>query len=549
MRLAGVDPTASDPALHLRRWALVGVLLAAEGALLSARLDAAPVEQRLPQWWGALLAQLGVAMPLATAVATAAVLFAGGRLRAEAARVAALIARPRWSWSFLAGHLIAFVLFFQLSVFIFEGDLNQSAVSGLWIWVWGLLGLGALGLSAAIVAPRRALLPLLWGAAKVLPASLVIGVAAWGAGQLTDEWWIPLQRSTMSVVQTLLTQAGQLVVRPGEFVIGTDRFLVEITAKCSGYEGVGLIGVFVGVYLWLFRQRLRFPQALLLLPIGLVMVWCANALRIAALILLGTWISPDIAVMGFHAYSGSLLFCAIALGLVAGAQRSTWFAAAHVPDAAVEAGTATTAYLGPLLAILLTSMLTGLVSSGGFDVLYPLRVLAAGATLYAFRREYSALRWRWSWLAVAAGAVGFGIWIAFAPSVVPLEDADAVPVGLASLPGGWAAFWLIWRVVGAVVTVPIAEELAFRGYLMRRLMVPTFRDVPIGQFSWPSFVISSILFGALHGRFVLGTLCGMIYALMLCRRGELSDAVVAHATTNALLTTYVLLSGNWSVWG
>ena len=41
----------------------------------------------------------------------------------------------------------------------------------------------------------------------------------------------------------------------------------------------------------------------------------------------------------------------------------------------------------------------------------------------------------------------------------------------------------------------------------------------------------------------------LLYAIALYRRGELADAVVAHATTNALLTAYVLAMGSWAVWG
>ena len=40
----------------------------------------------------------------------------------------------------------------------------------------------------------------------------------------------------------------------------------------------------------------------------------------------------------------------------------------------------------------------------------------------------------------------------------------------------------------------------------------------------------------------------MMSVLDADHRGELSDAVLAHATTNALLAAYVLISGNWGMW-
>jgi hypothetical protein len=34
----------------------------------------------------------------------------------------------------------------------------------------------------------------------------------------------------------------------------------------------------------------------------------------------------------------------------------------------------------------------------------------------------------------------------------------------------------------------------------------------------------------------------------VARRGKLGDAVVAHATTNAILTAYVLVCNQWQFW-
>jgi CAAX prenyl protease-like protein len=120
--------------------------------------------------------------------------------------------------------------------------------------------------------------------------------------------------------------------------------------------------------------------------------------------------------------------------------------------------------------------------------------------------------------------------------------------GLEGVPAGLAALWLVFRVAGSVVAVPLAEELAFRGYLTRRLIARDFQSVAPGRFTWLSFLVSSGLFGLLHGRWLAGTLVGMLYALALYRRGKVGDAVLAHATTNVLLAVYVLTTENWSLW-
>ena len=59
-----------------------------------------------------------------------------------------------------------------------------------------------------------------------------------------------------------------------------------------------------------------------------------------------------------------------------------------------------------------------------------------------------------------------------------------------------------------------------------------------------SFVISSVAFGVLHGRWLAGILAGMLYALAQYRRGEISDAIVAHAVTQR--PAGGLCSGSWA---
>ena len=88
---------------------------------------------------------------------------------------------------------------------------------------------------------------------------------------------------------------------------------------------------------------------------------------------------------------------------------------------------------------------------------------------------------------------------------------------------------------GTAVVVPIAEELAFRGYLARRLIHASFQRVPVGSFTMVSFLGSSFLFGMAHEEWLLGIFAGMAYAAVLYRRRNLADAIVAHGVTNALL--------------
>src|SRR5215510_9416287 len=145
------------------------------------------------------------------------------------------------------------------------------------------------------------------------------------------------------------------------------------------------------------------------------------------------------------------------------------------------------------------------------------------------------------------GMAVFAIWAVFLPT--PTNATAGWPSALQSVSIYSAGAWFVMRVIGYVVIVPLAEELAFRGFLTRRIMRADFQNVAAGSFSWISFLISSILFGALHGKLWLtGTVAGMLFALALYRRRSLGDAVQSHATTNALLAIYAVTTGNWAAW-
>jgi len=111
-----------------------------------------------------------------------------------------------------------------------------------------------------------------------------------------------------------------------------------------------------------------------------------------------------------------------------------------------------------------------------------------------------------------------------------------------------AAGWLAFRIIGAVITVPVAEELAFRGYLLRKLVSVRFEAVSYRHFTILSWVGSSVLFATLHDHWFAGFAVGLIFALAAYLNDRLSDAVVAHATANGLLAIWVLATRNWSLW-
>jgi CAAX prenyl protease-like protein len=138
------------------------------------------------------------------------------------------------------------------------------------------------------------------------------------------------------------------------------------------------------------------------------------------------------------------------------------------------------------------------------------------------------------------------VWILAARFLLP---ASGMPEKLASLPAALRGFWIVSRVTGSVLVVPIAEELAYRGYLMRRLVNADFESVSFRSVRWLALTVTAIAFGLAHGVLWLpGIVAGLAYGLILVRRGSLGEAVAAHATTNALIAAGVLAGNQWQLW-
>jgi CAAX prenyl protease-like protein len=80
-------------------------------------------------------------------------------------------------------------------------------------------------------------------------------------------------------------------------------------------------------------------------------------------------------------------------------------------------------------------------------------------------------------------------------------------------------------------------------------MSADFESLSVRSFSFVALLVSSVVFGLLHGdRWLAGSVAGLLYAGAFLRRGKIGDAVIAHATTNALLAGLVLFSHRWYLW-
>lgn len=455
---------------------------------------------------------------------------------------------PAMRAAFLALHLAAVVcLIAWVVAIVLTKRLDSAAEGPAWFFVGA--GLSALALFSwfAALIPARPLLGWARVNRRALLAALAVAVLARIASVYSLSLWNPLTSSTFWGVDAILRMLGQTtIVDPGAARIGTTHFRVTIWGACSGFEGIGLMSVFVAGYLGFCRRELRFPAALILLPIGVVSIWFLNMVRIAALILIGGW-SPRIAIDGFHTVAGWLFYTVAACGIVVVSRRSPIFSRSEPLAIRSAAANPAAMYLTPMLTLLLIAMLTR-IAGGGFDFLYPLKVAGAGAVLWFYRTRLGEFRRSLSWFPIMLGSVVFIEWIVLQrrSDVTGQDLAFAAQLGSLSAPEAYA--WLAIRVIGAVVTVPIAEELAFRGYLLRKLVSADFARVDFHRFTLLSFVVSSTLFGLLHQQWLAGVIAGMLFAIAMYRRGALLDAIIAHSTANAMLAAYVLATHRWSLW-
>lgn len=497
-------------------------------------------------WWSGVLAGPSALARVAIAFSGAIVLLSGLRLGDHFRELLAQI-RDHRQWRFwLLLQLTSFGAVVAIASHVASIMGETSAMLIVWRVLGSVAAAAALGCWFAGIAPPRYWLRLAFAESKVLLAGGVVAAAAWWLGEWTQTAWKPLNDWTFQAVGWILRLFyPQTTLLTEQRVVGTPQFVVSISPECSGYEGIGLVCVFLAIFFGVFRHRLRFPEAWLLWPIGIVAIWFGNILRIVALVMIGTHYSPDVAIRGFHSQAGWLFFNLVSLSLMAAALRLPLFVRNSELVGARARGTPVSAYLLPLLVLIALNMLVASISDD-FDRFYPLKVLVTVAVLWRYRAEYRALGWSWSWHAALNGVVVFAVWILLA-RFGEHEDSE-IPLRLEQLATFESWLWPVFRTIGSVGTVPLVEELAFRGYLMRRLASADFDEVEYAQTPWWSVAVSSLLFGMMHGRWLAGTSAGVCYAIATRRRGKLSDAILAHSVTNALIAADVLVLDDWWLW-
>jgi CAAX prenyl protease-like protein len=185
--------------------------------------------------------------------------------------------------------------------------------------------------------------------------------------------------------------------------------------------------------------------------------------------------------------------------------------------------------------------------------LYPVKALTVGYLIYIFRDQYNELTFKdladikATLVSSGIGFLVFVLWIkmdwtlgtagapsGFDPTLLPARNVQIIMT--------------LFRIVGAVLVVPLMEELFWRSFMIRYIIDKNFDTVRIGTFTWVSFLFTVVLFGLEHNYIFAGIMAGAFYNILLYRTRSIAQCVFSHAVTNLALGIYVVVTGKWQFW-
>ncbi len=206
-------------------------------------------------------------------------------------------------------------------------------------------------------------------------------------------------------------------------------------------------------------------------------------------------------------------------------------------------------YILPFFTFIFLGQLQTAALPGSIFWIYGLKILLTGAALlYCFHGHWNEIEGKFDLKAVGLGILVFILWILPETFFPGQREVSFDPTGLNSKGLRIAAIAI--RMIGAVLIVPLVEEIFFRGFLMRYLIRQNFLEIPPGAYTAVSFWGTSICFGILHTPWQWGVaiVTGILYGGYLVKTGNLKGCILAHAITNLALGIYVITTGQWKFW-
>ncbi|MEM1011505.1 MAG: CAAX prenyl protease-related protein [Planctomycetota bacterium] len=221
----------------------------------------------------------------------------------------------------------------------------------------------------------------------------------------------------------------------------------------------------------------------------------------------------------------------------------------------------------------------GLGDFAGYVAAYVARTLIVGAILiWLWRRLMAEVEWTHLGTATIFGLVGTVQWIgcdklllAAQETVAPdPESAWRLPfwiLGTVDPEDGynlfeqiesplWLVLFIVVRLLGPVLVVPVMEELFWRDWLWRGIIAPSnYRLAKVGEWDATAFIVTSLAFSVVHPQRLVAVIWGLLVAWLLVKTRSLGAIIWMHAVTNLLLGIWVLsaeplfgLENEWYFW-
>jgi CAAX prenyl protease-like protein len=211
-------------------------------------------------------------------------------------------------------------------------------------------------------------------------------------------------------------------------------------------------------------------------------------------------------------------------------------------------------YVAPLFVFLvLTSLESYLPDGRWYPGTYAAKVLLVGLVMLHYRSAWSDLRpvppFPTLTLATIVGLLVFVLWIrleGWYPMIGILGKRTGFDPTILAPEWRWPFIGV--RFFGLVVLVPLIEELFWRSFLIRWLINPDFRKVPMGRVTPMAVAVTSALFGLTHPEWLPAIVTGLLWAWLLWQSKSLSACVLSHAVANLSLGVHVMATRDWKYW-
>lgn len=192
-----------------------------------------------------------------------------------------------------------------------------------------------------------------------------------------------------------------------------------------------------------------------------------------------------------------------------------------------------------MLFIYLTAYSFSFLLTGSIMASLLAKLAAMAAVLYFFRDKFP-FRIKFDFISILSGFVIFIFWVG-ADGYYPLIGPESPIIY-------YSVYEIILKFIISVAIAPVAEEFFTRFFLMRWIISKDWQKVPIGKYTFTSFIVTVLFFGLSHSRWLAGIMAGILLNVLLYKKKTIESVILAHAAANFFLGIFVIATGNYQFW-